>query len=74
MVKSLCFLEHMAEGQETRVTALSYHKTQPGKTRCFKLCFLCSSLSFFQELTFVRQLVSVNERVTPLAKAAGRIL
>lgn len=70
MVKSLCFLEHMAEGQETRVSDSSYHKTQPGKTRCFKLCFLCLS----QELTFVPQLVSVNERVTPVAKAAGRNL
>lgn len=74
MVKSLRFLEHMAEGQATRVTASSYHKTQPGKTRCFKLCFLRLSLLFFQELTFVPRLVNVNDRVTPADKTASRNL
>lgn len=35
---------------------------------CVSLC------RFFKELTFVPRLVSVNERVTPVAKAAGHNL
>lgn len=77
MVKSLCFLEHMAEGQPSSGYSLILSQKAARENKMFKvffLSFLSLSMSLFQELTFVPQLVNINDRVTSVAKTASRNL